>query len=292
MFYLGEYDEDTAKEIKRHLDKAGLKVEVKSCLVIDEETTYYIKDKMSAISELTEEDTSQFKRYLGAMKSVLPQATPDNFEDLYLKELFPGLFDKRDEVVDLLTSSEGNTEKVKEILESGSKEWDEGHLKTQDAKSFAIMILKNNEIKIGEPAEDKLEDPVLLLLVSPEKFETRPKQLKYDIDFYLDKSVTVYVDEFTAPLTDDIDEDFWDKYPSEAQRLKILGLLIEKLATSPSSRKMDFAEFAEECVLNIEDEDSTVNVDGFDVAEELARVLEKSGVIKRKGDKIKWKGKD
>ena len=59
MFYLGEYDEDTAKEIKRHLDKAGLKVEVKSCLVIDEETTYYIKDKMSAISELTEDDTRQ-----------------------------------------------------------------------------------------------------------------------------------------------------------------------------------------------------------------------------------------
>ena len=51
MFYLGEYDEDTAKEIKSHLDKAGLKVELKSCLVIDEETTYYIKDKMSAIIE-------------------------------------------------------------------------------------------------------------------------------------------------------------------------------------------------------------------------------------------------
>ncbi|MDD1760690.1 MAG: hypothetical protein LUQ59_00500 [Methanothrix sp.] len=292
MFYLGEYDEDTAKEIKRHLDKAGLKVESKSCLVIDEETTYYIKDKMSAISELTEEDTSRFKQYLGAMKSVLPQATPDNFGDLYLKELLPDLFDKRDEVVDLLTSSESTTEKVKESLESGSKEWDEGHPKMQDAKSFATMILENNEIKIGEPAEDKLEDPVLLLLVSPEKFDTRPKQLKYDIDFYLDKSVTVYVDEFTAPLTDDIDEDFWDKYPSEAQRLKILGLLIEKLAITPSSRKMDFAEFAEECVLNIEDEDSTVNIDGFDVADDLARVLEKSGVIKRKGDKIKWKGKD
>ena len=60
MFYLGEYDEDTAKEIKRHLDKAGLKDEAKSCLVIDEDTTYYIKDRMSAIIELTDEDTSLF----------------------------------------------------------------------------------------------------------------------------------------------------------------------------------------------------------------------------------------
>ena len=292
MFYLGEYDEDTAKEIKRHLDKAGLKVEAKSCLVIDEETTYYLKDKMSAISELTEEDTSQFKRYLGAMKSVLPQATPDNFEDLYLKELFPDFIEKRDKIAALSTSSEGTPEEEKKSLEFGSEELEECTLKAKDATSFSGMILRFNEIKIGEPAEDKLEDPVLLLLISPENFDTRPKQLKYDIDFYLDKSVTVYVDEFTAPLTDDIDEDFWDKYPSEAQRLKVLGLLIEKLATSPSSRKMDFAEFAEECVLNIKDEDSTVNVDGLDVAEELARVLEKSGVIKRKGDKIKWKGKD
>jgi hypothetical protein len=293
MLYLGEYDEDTAKEIKSYLDKAGLKVELKTCLVIDEDTVCYIKDKMSAINELTEEDKSQFNRYLATMKSVLPQATPDNFEDLYLKELFPDLVEKRDEIVNLLTSSDGTTEKVKEILESGSKEWDdEGHQKMQDAKSFAVMILKNNEIKIGEPVEDKLDDPVLLLLVSPEKFETKPTQMKYQMDFYLDRSVTVYVDEFTTPLTDDIDQEFWDEYPSEAQRLKVLGLLIEKLATSPSARKMDFDEFAEECVLNIEEEESTVNIDGLDVADDLARVLEKSGAIKRKGDKIKWKGKD
>lgn len=292
MFYLGEYDEDTAKEIKSYLDKAGLKVELKPCIVIDEDSVCYIKDKMSAIIELTEEDKSQFNRYLAAMKSVLPQATPDNFEDMYLKELFPELIEKRDKAVDLLTSPEGTTEEVKEILEAGSKEWDESHQKMQDAKSFATMILKYNEIKIGDPIEDRLDDPVLLLLVSPEKFETQPKQMKYEIDFYLDKSVTVYVDEFTTPLTDDIDEGFWDEYPSEAQRLKVLGVLIEKLATSPSSRKMDFDEFAEECILNMDDEDSTINIDGLDVADELARVLEKSGVIKRKGDKIKWKGRD
>lgn len=292
MFYLGEYDEDTAKEIKSHLDKAGLKVELKSCLVIDEETTYYIKDKMSAISELTEEDTSQFKRYLGAMKSVLPQATPDNFEDLYLKELFPDLIEKRDKIAALSTSSEGTPEEEKKNLELISEEWKECNQKANDATSFSGMILKNNEIKIGEPAEDRLDDPVLLLLVSPEKFENRPKQLKCNLDFHLDKSVTIYVDEFTTPLAGDIDDDFWDEYPSEAQSLKVLGLLIEKLATSPSSRKMDFDEFIEECTLNIDDEESTLNVYGDDVAEELARVLEKSGVIKRKGDRIKWKGKD
>jgi hypothetical protein len=71
-----------------------------------------------------------------------------------------------------------------------------------------------------------------------------------------------------------------------------MGLLIEKLATSPSSRKMDFAQFTEECTLHLEDEERTLNVYGDDAAEELARVLEKSGVLKRKGEKIKWRKKD
>ncbi len=72
-----------------------------------------------------------------------------------------------------------------------------------------------------------------------------------------------------------------------------MGLLIEKLATSPSSRKMNFVQFAEECSLHLEDEGSDLFVDGEDVAEELAGMLEKSGIVKWKGDtKLKWKSKD
>ena len=119
--------------------------------------------------------------------------------------------------------------------------------------------------------------------------KTRPEQMKCDIDFYLEKAVNIFVDEFTTPLASDLNDEFWDEYPSEAQRLKVLGLLIEKLATSPTSRKMDFAEFAEECTMTLEDEGSVLNVYGEDVAEDLARVLEKSGVVKWKGDKLKWK---
>jgi len=52
---------------------------------------------------------------------------------------------------------------------------------------------------------------------------------------------------------------------------------------------MDFAEFAEECTMTLEDESSVLNVYGEDVAEDLARVLEKSGVVKWKGDMLKWK---
>jgi len=291
MFYLGEYDEETAKEIKSYLDKAGLKVEMRSCLVMEEETTYTIKDKLSAIKELVE-DSSEFERYLPALRSVLPQATNENFEELFLKELDPLMMEKRDKILALSENSESLSPEDMESLKFGSDEWMNNALSISRARNFAGMILSINDIKIGEPFGNKLDDPIIEITVDPEDYETRPEQMKCDIDFYLEKSVNIFVDEFTTPLASELNDEFWDEYPSEAQRLKVLGLLIEKLATSPASRKMDFAEFAEECDMTLEDEGSVLNVYGEEVAEDLARVLEKSGVVKWKGDKLKWKSND
>jgi len=291
MFYLGEYDEETAKEIKSYLDEAGLKVETKPCLMMEEETTYTIKDKLSAIKELIE-DIGQFERYLSAMRCVLPQATPENFEELFLKELDPLMMEKRDKILALSENPDSLSPEEGESLKFGSDEWMNNSLCISRAHIFAGMIFSLNDVKIGEPLENKLDDPVLEITVDPEDYDPKPKQLKCDIDFYLEKVINIFVDEFTTPLASDLDDEFWDVYPSEAQRLKVLGLLIEKLATSPPSRKMDFVQFAEECSLCLEDEGSVLNIEGEEVAEDLARVLEKSGILKWKGDKVKWKSKD
>ena len=291
MFYLGEYDEETAKEIKSYLDKAGLKVDTRSCLVMEEETTYTLKDKLSAVKELIE-DKSQFEQYLSALKNVLPQATPENFEDLFLKELDPLMMEKRDKILALSENSESLSPEEEESLKFGSEEWMNSALFVSRARIFSGMIRSLNDIKIGEAIENKLDDPIIEITVDPDDYEDMPEQMKCDIDFYLEKAVNIFVDEFTTPLAIDLNDEFWDTYPSEAQRLKVLGLLIEKLATAPDSRKMDFAEFTEECTMTLKDDSSVLNVYGDDVAEDLARVLEKSGVVKWKGDKLKWKSKD
>jgi hypothetical protein len=291
MFYLGEYDEDEAKEIKSFLDDAGLKVETRPCLVMMEETTYTLKDNLSGIKELIE-DTSQFESYLSALRSVLPLATSENFGDLFLKELDPLMMEKRDKILALSQNPESFTPEERESLKFGSEEWMNNALYISRARTFSDMVILQNDIKIGEPLGNKLDDPVLEISVDPEKYDPKPEQKRCNIDFYLEKAVNIFVDEFTTPLADDLDDVFWDEYPTEAQRLKVLGLLIEKLATSPSSRKMDFAQFTEECSLHIEGEGNSLDVDGEDAAEELARVLEKSGVVKWKGDLLKWKSKD
>jgi hypothetical protein len=291
MFYLGEYDEETAKEIKSYLDEAGLKVETRSCLVMEEETTYTLKDKLSAVKEQIG-DTSRFERYLSAMRSVLPKAAPENFGELFLKELDPLMMEKRDKILELSENPESLSPEERQSLKFGSDEWINNALFISRARTFADMIIFENGIQIGEPIDNKLDDPVIEIAVDPDDYDPIPEQMKCDIDFYLEKAVNIFVDEFTTPLASDLDDEFWDAYPSEAQRLKVLGLLIEKLATSPSSRKMDFAAFAEECSLHLEDEGNALSIDGEDAAEELARVLEKSGIVKWKGDKLKWRSKD
>ena len=302
MFYLGEYGENTAKEIKRYLDEANIKAELKPCLVIDEDTTYYFEDKISTIREALGTEDEKIGRYIAAIKLILPQATAENFEDLFIKELYPDIAEKRAKILALATSSETSAAaesspesaiaEEKDAPKFDQDEWLDISLKTSRAITFAKMILHKNDLKPGEPVDGKLDDPIIEVLIDPEDYETKPEHLKCDIEFYISKSITVFVDELTTPLAGDMKEEFWDEYPSEAQRIKILGLMIEKLAKAPSSRKMSFDEFTEECSLSFDDEDSTLSVDGTEASEELAKVLEKGGFLTRKGDKIKWRGKD
>ena len=223
-----------------------------------------LQDEASQEEESQEEDSQNHESQIQEAKD---QESPDQ------------------EVQDL----DGPTAERDEALEFIKDQWLDNALSISKARSFAKMVIDLNSIKIGEPVDNKLDDPVIEITIDPDDFETCPEQAKCSVDFYLDKTVVIFVDEFTAPLAGDLDDEFWDEYPSEAQRLKSLGLLIEKLAMSPSSRKMDFAEFVEECNISLEDDGSVLNVYGDDVADYLARTLEKSGVLKRKGDRLKWK---
>ena len=344
MLYLGKYDEETAKDIRDYLDEAGLKVETRPCLVMENDTVFTVKDKLSAIKELMKEGSEEYEQYISVLKSVLSRATPENFDEVFLEELDPEMVETRDKILalakahglqdeasldeasqDQMSQDQGAvnqepsnqvsqdqesqnqeatgkesqdqeshdlecpTEEREEALEFIKDEWLDNALSIAKARSFARMVFDLNGITIGEPVDNKLDDPVIEITIDPDDFETCPEQAKCNVDFYLDKTVVIFVDEFTTPLAEDLDDEFWDEYPSEAQRLKSLGLLIEKLAMSPSSRKMDFAEFVEECNISMEDEGSVLNVYGDDVAEDLVRTLEKGGVLKRKGDRIKWK---
>jgi uncharacterized protein YhdP len=70
--------------------------------------------------------------------------------------------------------------------------------------------------------------------------------------------------------------------------LVFLGKLISDL-TEPSPGKMDMKAFSERCEFQMEKNGDLLEIDGSRAAGELARSLEKNGIIKVKGDSIKWK---
>ena len=290
MFNLGEYDEDEAKEIRTFLSDAGIRVELKTSLVIFEKQTCSLHGRLSQLKSLTE-NMDEYERYLTVLKSVLPRSTTEEeFEELFMEELDPTMTEKRNKILALSQDPDSLSEVEKESLDFNSTEWLGFLLRFGEAKHFVESVISLNGIIIGEALDNKLEDPLLEIPVDASKYDPKPEQLKTTIEFHLEKSVGVYADEFTTPLSSELDEEFCDLYPEEYECLRALGLLIEKLATSPTSRKMDFGEFIENCSMHLKDEDGDdLLIDGKEVAEELAKVLEKSDVVKVKGDKVKWK---
>lgn len=289
MFYIGEYDEEEAKEIRTSLSDAGIRVEMKPSLVVEEEETCSLHGRHSVLKSLAK-DMDEYDRYLSVLKSVLARSTTEEeFGELFMTELDPTMTEKRDKIIALSEDPNSLSEADKESLDFSSTEWLSFVLRSGRAQIFAKSVLSLNDIKIGEPLDNKLDDPLLEIPVDASEYDPKPEQLKTTIEFHLEKSVGVYADEFTTPLSSELDEEFCDLYPDEYQSLRVLGMLIEKLATSPTSRKMDFDEFIENCSMRLKDDDGDILIDGKDVAEELAKVLEKSDVVKVKGDKVKWK---
>lgn len=290
MFYIGEYDEEEAKEIRTALSDAGIRVELKPFLVVTEEETSSLRGRHSLLKGLAK-DMDEYDHYLSVLKSVLSRSTTEEeFDELFMEVLDPTMTEKRDKIIALSESPDSLSEEDKEALEFNSTEWLSFQMRSHKARIFAKSVLSLNDIKIGEPVVSKLDDPLLNIPANPRDYDPEPEQLKTTIGFYLEKSVGIYADEFTTPLSSELDEEFCDLYPDEYQSLRVLGMLIEKLATSPTSRKMDFEEFVKNCSLHLEDEEGRdILIDGKDVAEELVKVLEKSDVVKVKGDKVKWK---
>lgn len=290
MFNLGEYDEEEAKEIRTFLIDAGIRVELKPSIVVMEEQTSSLHGRQSLLKDVAK-DMSEYEGYLSVLKSVLSRSTTEEeFDELFMTELDPTMTEKRAKIMALSENPDSLSEAEKESLELNSTEWMSFLLRSGTARIFADSVISLNDIKIGEPVGDKLDDPLLDVPVNSRDYDPKPEQLKTTIEFHLEKAVGVYADEFTTPLSSELDEEFSDLYPEEYQNLRVLGLLIEKLATSPTSRKMDFGEFIENCTMRLKDEDGDdLLIDGKEVAEELAKVLEKSDVVKVKGDKVKWK---
>ncbi len=287
MFKLGEYDEFEAAEIADYLKEAGVKVDLKPSISASMESAVYLEGRSSELRERVE-DFEVYDLRIGALRAALAEgADAEDFTDRYLSTLDPSWKEKKEETAGFLKdgsdevggSPEEAMERVADLLE------------TLEALQFLDSALELNEIDVeGDPRGELGDDPLLRIPVDPDDCDPDEELLRSVLAVHLDKEVEVRLDEMTAPLARNLDDEFLDEYPEEYYMVTSIGMTIERLLGPPGdSNKIDLDEFRELLVFEEDMEDFVMTVDGTAVAEDIARTLKKEGVIKIKGDKIAWK---
>jgi hypothetical protein len=287
MFKLGEYDETEAADIAAYLKEAGVRVELKPSISTFMESAIFLEGRASELRERVE-DFEVYDRYIGALETALAEgADAEDFTDRYLSALDPSWKEKKEETAGLLEggldegggSPEETMERVADLLDK------------LEALQFLDSALELNEIDVeGDPRGELGDDPLFRIPVDPDDCDPDDELLRSVLAVHLDKRVEVRLDEMTAPLAKNVDEEFLDEHPEEYYMVTSIGMTIERLLGPPGdSNKIDLDEFRDLLVFEVDIEDFVMMVDGTAVAEEIARTLKKEGVIKIKGDKIAWK---
>lgn len=292
MFKLGEYPDDEVKELRRHLDTAGIRSELKASLRAVTEDFFYKKGRLSELKGKGEvKDIERYQRYLEILRHALAGAEDaDAVMEKFSSELDPDLQHKKsllseafNEQIALAPEGKCHTEEDLTALINEVSD-------TYDAIEFAGDVLSHNDIEVGKDLENKLDDPILLI-----KVNTDDDECEEDADLARKTAVNflkvseIYVDEFSVALAGEASGEFAKYYPKEAFHLSILGSLVAHLIEDHPHEKVGLEDFKEMCLLDLETEEGSLNIDAREVAGDLARALEKNGMLKVKGDRIKWR---
>ncbi|UEC43747.1 MAG: hypothetical protein METHAR1v1_1680006 [Methanothrix sp.] len=290
MFKLGEYDEFEAADIAAHLKGAGVKVDLKPVISACVDSAVYLEGKESELRERIEE-FEVYGRYLEALRAALAGgAEAEEFTDLYLSHLDPSWKEKMEGMAGFLgegaaVPSEGDPSPA------GAAERARDLLEMLEAIQFMGDALQLNEIDLHGGAKAEMgDDPVLRIPVDAEEVDPDDELARPVLTVRLEKWVDLRLDEVTAPLAKNLDDEFMDEYPLEYYKISSIGMTMERLLDPPEGgAKIEMEEFADLLVFEEDMDDLVMMVDGSEAAEEIARILKKEGVIKIKGDKISWK---
>ena len=289
MFLLGEYYEDEAREIADRLKDVGMKVDIRMVTTSYLDVEHFLEGRMSELKcILEEEDYARYERYLAVLRKVISEgAGPEDLLGRIEMEMDPQIDDKRNQLAEAFFSDEDLTEEERQAKGESLSCIKEDVLDVYKAISFIDLLIDRNDIKVEDDIASKLDDPIIRVI--DDNYDEEESDLaRMTISFSLEPKALVFVDELSSLLAEKLDEDFEEEYENEFQRLFFLGKLFSELE-EPSPEKMDMESFRNKCQFAMEKKGDIIEIDGSEAAEELARSLEKSGIIKVKGDSIKWK---
>jgi hypothetical protein len=296
MFKLGEYDEDVAQEIAGYLKGVGIKVELKPSICASVDELLHMEGKLSELKLENIEDLERYERCLDALRKVTSEkiSSEEAFRARFFSEVSPSLGDKRDELIKLGRDwpdiPDAEKERLREIVED---EWD-AFLEMIIASRFAVSTFLLNgleDFKPGQEIGDRLDDPIVRIPIHPEIYDPDNEHCWVVTSVEVERCFDLYVDEFTAPLIADVDDEFVEAYCDEYETLSSFAILINHLLDPPSSsNKLSLDEFKHACAFEVDiGKRHLLDLNASIVAEDIAKVLKKNNVIKLKGDRITWR---
>ena len=290
MFLLGEYYEDEAREIADRLKDVGMKVDIRMVTTSYLDVEHFLEGRMSELKGiLEEEDYARYERYLAVLRKVIAEgAGPEDLLGRIEMEMDPQIDEKRNQLAEAFFSDEDLTEEERQAKEEFLSGIKDDVLDVYKAISFIDLLIDRNDIKVEDDIASKLDDPIIRVIDDNYDDEEESDLARMTISFSLEPKALVFVDELSSLLAEKLEEEFEEEYENEFQRLFFLGKLFSELE-EPSPEKMDMESFRNKCQFAMERKGDIIEIDGSEAAEELARSLEKSGIIKVKGDSIKWK---
>lgn len=289
MFLLGEYDDDEARELADRLKEIGMTVEIRTFTASRMELFHFLEGRMSEIKgELDEADFQRYERYFAALRKVVAEgAGPDDFGERLLLAIDPQYQEKQNQFQKIVGGNESEGENL--VIPYSPSAIIEGIIDISNAESFANLILERNKIQIGEDVGDKLDDPIWRVFDDTDEYDDEESNLtRTTTIFTLEPRAQVFVDEFYTVLVEVMDEEFEEDFPEEYMRLVFVGKLISDLK-EPASGWMSMEDFQKRCRVEIDDDGNLLEIDGRSSVNELAKVMEKNGIIKTKGARARWK---
>lgn len=321
MFKLGEYDDVTARDLTDRLRKMKVRVDIRPSIVADVNIKTVLQGRFSELKSEIEDETliKRYEHYLEAVRKTFAEGpAPEEFYKKYLTHAVPEWVklvekigalvmekirqeDVSEEVSSAPASQETASEQAEELSaektspEAASVEDDvDGELDfnvfvdKEDATEFLAWVFSLNDLEMNEDPGDKLDDPIVAIPVEAGGYPEHPL-LRTNIPVKLRRTYGLYIDELSLLASEDPDDDFFDEYHKEVLQIIAIQTILHNLTEMPPSGKADIDSFAQMCGITIDMERGIFDVDASGVAEDLARILEKNGVVKIKGDIIRWK---
>ncbi len=289
MFLLGEYNEDEARQLANRLKEVGMKVEIRTFTASQMELFHFLEGRMSEVKgELDEAAFQRYERYFAALRKVLVEgAGPDDFKERFLLAIDPQYKEKQNRFQKIIEANESQGECS--IIPDSSSGIIGDVIELSNAESFINLILERNKIQIGEDMGDRLDDPIWRVIDDTDKYDEEESDLtRTTTVFTLEPRAQVFVDEFYTVLVEVMDEDFEEEFPEEYMRLVLVGKLISDLK-EPAPGWMSLEDFQKRCRVEMDEDGNLLEIDGRSSVNELAKVMEKNGIIKTKGARARWK---